>query len=196
MVSGKSMSDRSGGRVEIVTRGWDLPGEAGDFYPWDLPRDWRLTFFSNAFPAVLVPAALWIPASSRRLRDWADDVHDGFRFYLELPAACDPADGLRNAAEALGDRLAGVVGSTDPAPGSGILFLRWHENPSAVDSAPSAVSCPVESYGRDLRRARAWLETFVHRLAGSSGLVVLDGAEADATALRRWLDMAWLLGFA
>ncbi len=195
-MSGKSISGSSGGRVEIVTRGWDLPGDGRDFYPRDLPPDWRLTFFSNAFPAVLVPATLWIQASPRLRRGWAEDVHDGFRFYLELPVAGDPAAELRSAAEALGDRLAGVVGSTDPAPGSGILFLRWQEDPSAIDGGPSAVSCPVDSYDRDLRRARAWLETFVQRLAGSDGLVVLDGAKADASALRRWLDLAWLLGFA
>jgi hypothetical protein len=195
-VSGESISGNSGGRVEIVTRGWDLHDEAGYFYPRDLPADWRLTFFSNAFPAVLIPANLWVRASPRLRRDWAEDVHDGFRFYLELPVAGDPADELRSAAEALGDRLAGVVGSTDPAPGPGILFLRWQEDPSAIDGCPSAVSCPVDSYDRDLRRARAWLETFFQRLAGSNGLVVLDGAKADAAVLRRWLELAWLLGFA
>lgn len=195
-VSGRSISGSSGGRVEIVTRGWDLPGAADDFYPQDLPAEWRLTFFSNAFPAVLVPATLWIPASPRLRRGWAEDVHDGFRFYLELPAAGDPADELRDAAEALGGRLAGAVGSTDPAPGSGIPFLRWREDPSAVNGGPSAVSCSVNLSDRDLRRARAWLETFFQRLAGANGLVVLDGAEAEAAALRRWLELAWLLGFA
>ncbi len=190
------MSDRSGGRVEIVTRGWDLPGEAGDFYPHDLPPDWRLTYFSNAFPAVLVPAVLWVPANPRLLRGWAEDVHDGFRFYLELPAAGDPADELRDAVEVLGDKLAGVVGSTDPALGSGIPFLRWQQDPSAINGGPFAVSCSVGLPDRDPRQARAWLGNLVQRLAGSGGLVVLDGAEADADTLRRWLELAWLLGFA
>jgi hypothetical protein len=74
--------------------------------------------------------------------------------------------------------------------------LRWQQDPSAIHGGPSAVCCSVGLPDRDLRQARAWLENFVQRLAGSGGLVVLDGAEADADTLRRWLELAWLLGFA
>lgn len=60
-----------------------------EFYPDDLPRDWQLTYYSNEFSTVLVPANFWSQtlSSSREevlsCEDWLDDVSEVFRFYIE-----------------------------------------------------------------------------------------------------------------
>lgn len=109
--------------LDIVTLGWDLPGWLGKFYPEDLPPEWRLTYFANEFPAVLIPLRLWAGADVRQMRRWAGDVHQNFRFYLELPARADPA-AFGSKIAALGNKLCGLVGIGEggmrcPQPSSG-----------------------------------------------------------------------------
>jgi len=81
--------------IEVIARDWDRPDWRGEFYPEDLPEDWRLSYFANAFESVLVPATSWHEAPLERLAQWAKDVPDRFRFYLELDA-CDEPQGRCN----------------------------------------------------------------------------------------------------
>lgn len=182
--------------LEIVTRGWDLPGWADDFYPLDLPPEWRLTYFSNEFPAVLVPASVWRGADAGQLRAWVDDVNSGFRFYLELPRTPSCAGDVGAAVPVFGGRLAGVVGGDETPPGLSVPHFRWRNAPLEAGESVSAVACRVPGHDMDLRAARAWLESLVGRLEGGPGLVIVDGRSVGADDLRRWLELAWMLGFA
>ena len=47
-----------------------------NFYPEDLPEDWRLGFYANEFNALLVPESIW-QDESVELEDW-QDVPDAF----------------------------------------------------------------------------------------------------------------------
>jgi hypothetical protein len=75
--------------IEVIARDWDRPDWRGEFYPEDLPEDWRLAYFANAFESVLVPATNWCETPPGRLTQWAQDVPERFRFYLELDAFDD-----------------------------------------------------------------------------------------------------------
>ena len=72
-------------RVHLFARDWNHAVWAESFYPPDLPEDWRLTYYANEFPGVLVPAERWQATDEAELLDWVDDVHEGVRFFGELP---------------------------------------------------------------------------------------------------------------
>lgn len=188
-----AVSDRV---LDFVTLGWDLPGWPGDFYPSDLPAQWRLTYFSNAFGAVLVPAELWSGADAAQLGVWVDDVNPGFRFYLEFPPNPPGSSELAVAVAAFGDKLAGLAGSFEAPSGMPAPFFRSRYAPCEAGIWASPVACRVPRYDMDLPAARHWLESVARCLKGGSGLVIVDGPGVRADDLRRWLDLAWMLGVA
>ena len=57
------------------------------FYPEDLPvetgDDWRLSYYSNEFNAVLVPAEYWCSGQMNDCEEWLDSVHSDFQFFIE-----------------------------------------------------------------------------------------------------------------
>lgn len=86
----------------ILPVGWDFPGWVDEFYPADLPQEWRLAYFANEFPGVLIPQQIWLNLDLLTLSDWCNDVGEGFRFYLQLnqeviePTLTDKKSGLGN----------------------------------------------------------------------------------------------------
>jgi hypothetical protein len=186
--------------LDILVRGWEHPGWRGDFYPEDLPSDWRLTYFANEFPALMIPADRWLGVSEARLRDWARDVPAGFRFYLEAPrAGGDGGDAVR-VGRLLAARLAGLVAET-ALPGRALrgpvpVYRLWDDLGAArPHSAPIALRVRGTEI-RDLRVARARLEALAGAVGDGCGLLLLDGGDVGADDLRRWWALARLLGFA
>jgi hypothetical protein len=69
----------------IGSWGWQHPEWEKDvFYPDDLPKDWQLSYYSNEFDAVVVPASYW-STDGYGEDDWLDDVTDAFVFYIDWP---------------------------------------------------------------------------------------------------------------
>lgn len=181
--------------VEVVPRGWEGGAWISDFYPADLPPEWRLAYFANEFPAVLVPAERWLGVGDG-LAELAAAVREGFRCYLELPGSVWDARSWRPAAERLGARLAGLV-ATDaaraPDPSAGVPFWLLAER-SQPGWAPARLA-PVDLSGGP-RAQRAWLEGLAASAPGQTTLVVVEGPQATPEALRRWWELARLLGLA
>ncbi len=69
----------------IGTRGWNHVS-GGDFYPAELPDDWRFCFYSNNLRSVLVPQETWDSAQRTDVAQWLEDSDPAFRFVIELPA--------------------------------------------------------------------------------------------------------------
>ena len=67
--------------------GWRHSHWLNSFYPEDLPvegrDDWRLTYYSNEFNAVLVPASYWQVNEKMDCESWLDAVHEDFKFFVE-----------------------------------------------------------------------------------------------------------------
>lgn len=70
----------------IGTHGWEHPAWQGDFYPPELPLDWRFCFYSNRLRSVLVAAESWCLTDDAQAGLWLGDCDPQFRFVLELPA--------------------------------------------------------------------------------------------------------------
>lgn len=92
--------------------GWSHSGWLADFYPQDLPVDWRLSYYANEFPVVLVTAQEWRLPGATALQ-WCEDTETSFRFVVEITA--DTAEEIQPQLERVtgfGERCVGILLST------------------------------------------------------------------------------------
>ena len=98
------------GNLQVGTCGWQqLEGQ--DFYPEDMPVEWRLDFYSNAFRVVLVPESEWMAWESVDVEACIDGVEGEFEFYLRLDDEVTAANEsqISYLKQRLGDLLKGLV---------------------------------------------------------------------------------------
>lgn len=69
--------------INLGAYGWQHTHWQDTFYPADLPADWQLSYYSNEFNCVLVPAACWQGDACAQCESWLDSVHEDFQFFLE-----------------------------------------------------------------------------------------------------------------
>jgi hypothetical protein len=81
----------------IGARGWEHEDWVGNFYPDDLPADWRLTYYNNFFTCCYLGYSAWAQQPEATLVQWLDDTLPRFRFVLETPARLSEADRVRLA---------------------------------------------------------------------------------------------------
>jgi hypothetical protein len=198
-------------RLLPLRTGWSPAGPADHFYPADLPEDWRLTYYANEFPAVLLPRDLWLSAAVDDARAWTADTGEGFRFYLEdggENAGEDSRDRALTLGRALGGRFGGIVaagsgsGSGEGEIGRVLVSSDDPRDSVGWTSAGIALRVPAEVVG-DSRAEAGWIA----RQTGAAGppgadrevpgpvVIALLGACSFAT-LERWLRLSELLGVA
>ena len=156
----------------IGTRGWNH-ASGGDFYPAELPDDWRFCYYSNHLRSVLVPQEAWDTAQRNDVAQWQEDSDPEFRFVVELPAMLGLpfTHGKREQAQAQ------FLENLEPiAPRTAGLLLRI---------APDAEVLPD------------WFEHFLSRLADVAPLCVdlPEGAwrvpAGYAALVRQGAGLAW-----
>ncbi len=77
--------------IQLGAYGWRHKHWSNTFYPDNLPtggtedagEDWRLTYYSNEFDTVLVPADYWQAGQEKDSENWLASVHSEFRFFVE-----------------------------------------------------------------------------------------------------------------
>ena len=124
----------------VCSRGWCYPQWVGNFYPEDMPQEWWLSYYSNEFYAVLIPWEYLCTADIAMVQQWKDDVHTGFKFFVELSIYV-PIGRMLQLLEPLAPQLAGIVlREIDQA---NALKQRYPMNAvinAAVDIAPVVVA--------------------------------------------------------
>ena len=98
--------------LNIGAYGWKHESWSGGFYPEDLPQDWQLTYYSNAFNCVLVPVEYWCEQEMPDCEEWLENVHDEFRFHIacdERLLECVPLEELKASLNILKPVLASLV---------------------------------------------------------------------------------------
>lgn len=71
--------------LTIGAVGWLRNDWIGNFYPEDLPEEWRLDFYSNQFYCVLVKQEDWLEWSEDDCEEMADALEgESFRFIYEI----------------------------------------------------------------------------------------------------------------
>lgn len=120
----RPIADRSAacGRAEARERsyvgsfGWEHPEWNGDFYPEDLPPEWRLAFYNTAFSCVYLAHEEWAGRDLQTLADWVADTREAFRFVLETdPSGLRDSDKIR--LDVLAPRTGLILGSQAEAGG-------------------------------------------------------------------------------
>lgn len=129
--------------IIVAAYGWSHPDWRGTFYPEDLPEDWQLSYFSNEFRAVVVPASAWSGDDSVEVERWLEDTHDDFVFYLEVVDLLTDWDELAESVKPLGDRLGGIL--LRPAVVDADLAMIASCLDAAVDVAPVCVLLPPKT---------------------------------------------------
>ena len=97
--------------LQIGTYGWRHQNWLDSFYPDDLPEDWQLDYFSNAYRVLLVPMSDWLNWQSSDLEEVADSVEAPFYFYLAVEHELDAQqlEQLKAVVSELGESAAGMV---------------------------------------------------------------------------------------
>lgn len=94
--------------IRVGARGWQYSDWIGEFYPEDLPEDWRFSFYSNDFHTILVPYDSLVGCEVNDWCEWVEDTQKDFYFYVEISETA-LWDGVKPYLEALGEQLKGVV---------------------------------------------------------------------------------------
>jgi len=129
--------------LTIGACGWDYPQWNDDFYPDDLPDEWRLGFYGNEFPVVLIPAQAWQQGVAA-VRAWLDETHDAPDFICEWPASETRVGEYEQVLEMISllrtRVLAIVVPLDEPADGRLLRYLQQLEQlaPLALDVSAQA----------------------------------------------------------
>jgi hypothetical protein len=95
--------------IHVAARGWLHPSWQEDFYPDGLPEDWRLSYYSNEFRAVVVPAAEWTGLETVEIERWTEDVSQTFLFYLEVEDLVADWGQIAKRIKPLGEYLGGFI---------------------------------------------------------------------------------------
>ncbi len=95
--------------IFIAARGWSHSCWHGNFYPDDLPEDWQLSYYSNEFSAVVVPASQWVGLDYVEFERWKEDVPERFLFYLEVEDLLANWEQAAEIVKPLGDQLGGIL---------------------------------------------------------------------------------------
>ena len=121
-------SDIENPLILLMSRGWDHDGWENEFYPDDLPQDWRLSYYANEFHGVVVPETDWLEIND--CEEWVENVHEEFRFYLELTTDQGIKSGrLKQIVEFLGMRFAGLVVDNPDGLHSALTAAGLHQLP-------------------------------------------------------------------
>lgn len=148
--------------IIVAAYGWVHADWNESFYPEDLPEDWQLSYYSNEFRAVVVPASEWTGEDSVDIERWMEDTSEEFIFYLEVTDVLLDWVKFAEAVKPLGEYLGGIL--LRPAGVDGDLAMIASCLDAAVDIAPVCVLLPAKTElseaGRGLLRqhgvSQAW----------------------------------------
>ena len=78
------------GRLLLGTVGWERADWLSDYYPPDLPADWRLAYYANDCGCVLLPADSWSAMDRDLPAESLDEAAGRLLFFLEAPVRGPP----------------------------------------------------------------------------------------------------------
>ena len=94
--------------IRVGARGWNFDQWGGEFYPDDLPEDWRFSFYCNDFQTVLVPANQLLMFSLDDWSEWIEDTSKDFWFYVEIEESASWQD-IEPYLKLFAEKLRGIV---------------------------------------------------------------------------------------
>lgn len=103
--------------IQIGTYGWQHREWSEGFYPSDLPAEWQLDYFTNAFRVVLVPVAAWLTWSESDLESIAESLESRFSMFFAIQGNLNQIETtqLNKVVSYLNESAKGVVVWSDEA---------------------------------------------------------------------------------
>ena len=157
----------------VGTCGWDHDAWVGEYYPADLPRDWRLSYYCTGLRSVLVPEASWVGVTPADTAVWAEDSYPEFRFVLALPAEL-----------------------ASPQPFS-VAEQRLHEFLKLIAPIRSQVAGLLVTLGPEASAVEAWLREMVplvkrhYRLCADLADPLRGQADITEALARQGIGLCW-----
>jgi len=71
-------------QIVVGACGWQHDQWQGQFYPDDIPFDWRLAYYANEFDTLLLPFEMWSKYKLEEIESWLEDVPAGFDLFFEV----------------------------------------------------------------------------------------------------------------
>ena len=99
--------------LQIGTYGWQYDSWIGGFYPEDIPVEWQLDYYSNAYRVILVPEQAWLSWVENEFEEILDAVEGDFGFYFEV------VDDLNSSKK---EQLTKIVGIFSEAAKGVVMF--------------------------------------------------------------------------
>ena len=124
----------------VAARGWVHSSWHGNFYPDDLPDDWRLSYYSNEFRATVVPESDWMNKHPSEIEHWVDDTPEEFLFFLEIENPLIDWQEVSQIAANMTDQLGGFL--FRPAKLDADLSIINNSLTSAIKLAPVSLLLP------------------------------------------------------
>ena len=97
--------------ILIGANGWQHPQWDGEFYPDDLPVEWKIGYYGNEYPIAVVPNTYW-KSGSDQYAEWLEESDESLRFICEWPATGASEEDYaqaREGIESLKERVGGVL---------------------------------------------------------------------------------------
>lgn len=198
--------------LQLAAVDWDHDHWQGEFYPHDLPSQWRLTYYANEYRQVLVPARYWDNAGLAQAAQWYEDVQEAFRFYLLLPSHLlhsSEQPMVLQSLDVFKEKLGGVLldaaaedvqvlsRSLEGRYPNAEMFYRGDSSPkdrirlwrSARGPTAAVLDCAKP---HDLKTLRMFIEQFIAQSAADQAIMFIDG---DIGSLNDATIIAELLGY-
>jgi uncharacterized protein YecE (DUF72 family) len=210
--------------IELGAYGWRHAHWLDTFYPADLPADWQLTYYSNAFNSVLVPADYWQAKETLDCESWLEAVHPGFQFFVECHGGMldhIPLAELTEILKSLRPRLSGLVFLDEKQQLSAAEIKRFNalieflqvavfgspvlpgvraKHIWRVEDPQTASFAWIENDLTDLRSARKIVDDFVsgpldQASAMSNATIIVDHPALQANDLSKFRSLIEIMGY-
>lgn len=182
----------------IGTRGWAHAPWTGDFYPEELPAEWRFCYYSNRIRSVLVPHESWAQLGPGEIASWVDDSDAQFRFVLEPPpillgASRAAVDEFFALAAPLWPLTAGLLvrmpaGPPDLACLDRLVSALAAHAPVCVDLAPAQRSAAALGLLARRQASLCWYPEQAPQPAPQGRFLAALARNGDARTVRRWIE--------
>ncbi len=197
--------------ISLGAYGWHHKHWAETFYPEDLPAedDWRLTYYSNEFNAVLVPADYWQAELEHDCENWLQSVHEHFQFFVECRSSLLDTVSLEVFSEALkklSPQLSGLIfldgcqlmSDDEKKPFIALADSLQVKTFDTVSSEKNDSACFafIENKLTDLRAASAMVTQFAATLGESrEATIIVNHPQLQASSLRKFREVLAVMGY-
>ncbi len=169
-----------------VVYGWEHPSWNTQYYPEDLPAEWKFGYFANEHMGVIVPREVWQNEDWAVIDEWFEDAHDNFAWVIEFDGSVQDQIALHevfsNYWDAIDALYCAVPSSISEFEGKPIVS-ESHEQSTSAELIVSDAQTPKE-WGNVLKEAA--------QINASQVLIWVKHAEQKPQVLQ---DVQTLVGF-